>query len=385
MSSKNTFLSYFWPALCGLLFAALLILLVPERLGLEPSQPQPQETAPTNIGDARVGPVSYSDAVRRASPSVVRIYASVPVPAAQNQRFDDPFFGRLFNNQTTEQQRNIEFGAGVVISTGGYILTNQHVIEGADQIGLATTDGRQAIATVVGVDPETDLAVLITDLEDLTAISIADSDSIEVGDIVLAIGNPFGQGQTVTQGIVSATGRNIMQLSGYLNFLQTDAAINEGNSGGALIDAYGNLIGINTASTLAAEGISYSIPVDIAIDVVRQIVENGSVIRGWIGISAGELGTQDAQSLGLGTAKAMMVTGVEPLGPAFSAGMELGDIIVNINGEALVSGLQVLEIISDTKPGELLTFGVLRDNREVNIRIRAALRPTEQTEQLPND
>ena len=375
MSSKNTFISYFWPALCGLLFAALLAFLVPERLGLGQSQPQVQESAPANIGDNRVGPVSYSDAVRRAAPSVVSIYASVPVPVAQNQLFDDPFFRRFFNSQATQEQRDIKSGAGVIVSTEGYILTNRHIIEGADQIGLVVADGRQANAKVVGVDPETDLAVLITDLEDLTAISIADSNSIEVGDIVLAIGNPFGQGQTVTQGIVSATGRNLMQLSEYLNFLQTDAAINEGNSGGALIDAYGNLIGINTASQLTAEGISFSIPADIAVDVVRQIVENGSVIRGWIGISAGELSTQDAQSLGLGASKAMMVTGVEPRGPALFAGMEPGDIIVSINGESLIAARQVLEIISDTKPGELLTFGVVRDNRQLNIQIRAALRP----------
>jgi serine protease DegS len=375
MSSKQSFFSYFWPALCGLLFAALLAFTIPERLGLREPQPQLQESAPTNVGDSRVGPVSYSDAVRRAAPSVVSIYASVPVPVAQNQLFDDPFFRRFFDNQNNQQQRDIKSGAGVIISDEGYVLTNRHIIEGADEIGIVV-EGRQASATVVGVDSETDLAVLITDLEDLTAISIADSNSVEVGDIVLAIGNPFGQGQTVTQGIVSATGRNLMQLSDYLNFLQTDAAINEGNSGGALIDAYGNLIGINTAITPAAEGISFSIPADIAIEVLRQIVENGSVIRGWIGISAFELGIQDAQSLNLGTAKAMMVTGLDSNGPALSAGMEPGDIIVGINEEPLIDGRQVLKIISDTKPGELLSFDVYRDGRQLHIQIRAAVRPS---------
>lgn len=377
MSTKRSFFTYFWPALCGLLFAALLAFAIPERLGLRHQGPQVQESAPTNVGDNRVGPVSYSDAVRRAAPSVVSIYASVPVPVAQNQLFDDPFFRRFFSNRTNQQQRDINSGAGVIISNEGYVLTNRHIIEGADEIGIVVADGRQASATVVGVDPETDLAVLITDLEDLTAVSIADSNSVEVGDIVLAIGNPFGQGQTVTQGIVSATGRNLMQLSEYLNFLQTDAAINEGNSGGALIDAYGNLIGINTASDLAAEGISFSIPADIAIDVVRQIVENGSVIRGWIGISAGELSAQDISALNLGTDKAMMVTNVDARGPALSAGMEPGDIITNINGEPLVDGRQVLNLISDTKPGELLSFGVFRNGRQLNIQIRASLRPAD--------
>ncbi len=380
MSSKQSFFSYFWPTLCGLLIAALLALAIPERLGLKQVQLLLPEEPTTQVGDTRVGPVSYSDAVRRAAPSVVSIYASVPTPVAQNQLFDDPFFRSFFNNQNAQsmqEQRDISSGAGVIISNEGYILTNRHIIEGADEIGLVIADGRQASAQVVGVDSETDLAVLITDLEDLTAISIADSSSVEVGDIVLAIGNPFGQGQTVTQGIVSATGRNLMQLSEYLNFLQTDAAINEGNSGGALIDAYGNLIGINTASTPAAEGISFSIPADIAIDVVRQIVENGTVIRGWIGISAGELSTQDVQSLNLGVSKAMMVTQVDPRGPALSAGMEPGDILISINDGPLIDGRHVLELISDTKPGELLSFGVFREGRELNIQIRAALRPSE--------
>lgn len=376
MLSKRNFYSYFWPALCGLLFALLLVFVAPQRLGLTPSQPQIQETAPANLSDSWVGPVSYSGAVRRAAPSVVSIYASIPVPTAQNQIFDDPFFRRFFDSQSNQEQRDLNSGAGVVVSGEGYILTNRHIIEGADEI-LVVADGKQAIAQVVGVDSETDLAVLITDLEDLTAFTIADSNSVEVGDIVLAIGNPFGQGQTVTQGIVSATGRNIMQLSGYLNFLQTDAAINEGNSGGALIDAYGNLIGINTASTLAAEGISFTIPVDIAIEVLRQIVENGSVIRGWVGISAGELSTQDAQALGLGDTRAMMVGSVEPNGPALSAGMEPGDILVGINGEDLIDGRQVQEVISGTRPGELLSFAVLREGRRLNIQVRAAVLPSE--------
>lgn len=380
MRTKRHFLSYFWPVICGLLVAAILALVAPELVGLRSSELETQDSAPANIGDNRLGPVSYSDAVARAAPSVVSIYARVPVPQAQNQLFDDPFFRQFFNTESNQAQYEVNSGAGVIISGEGHILTNQHLIEGADQIRVVVADGRDAAARVVGIDSETDLAVLITDLEDTTAISVGDSESVAVGDIVLAIGNPFGRGITVTQGIVSATGLlgNIFDLSQFVNFLQTDAAINEGNSGGALIDVYGNLIGINTANinTGGAEGISFSIPAAMAVDVVRQIVENGAVLRGWVGISAGDLTTQLAQSLELETSRAMMVTGLDDGGPARSAGMEEGDIIVSINDEPLIDGRQVLELISNTRPGELLAFGVYRNNRKLNIQVRAAVWPS---------
>lgn len=377
MLSKRSFFSYFWPALCGLLFAILLVFVAPERLGLRPSQPQIQESTPANLNDSWVGPVSYSDAVRRATPSVVRIYASAPRPTTQSPLFDDPFFRRFFGSQTNQELRDNQSGAGVIISGEGYVLTNRHLIDGADEIWIIAADGRQAIAEVVGVDPETDIAVLITDLENLTPFTVADSNSVEVGDIVLAIGNPFGRGQTVTQGIISATGKNILELSEYLDFFQTDAALNEGNSGGALIDVYGNLIGINTAIELAAEGVNYSIPASIAVDVVRQIVETGAVVRGWIGISAGLITDQDILTLELGGARAMMVTGVYPDGPALSAGMEPGDIIVEANGEQLRGVRHLQEVISGTKPGELLSFAVVRESQRLNIQMRAAERPSE--------
>jgi serine protease DegS len=378
MPAKRYILSYFWPVICGLLVAAILALVAPGLVGLRSSELETQDSAPSNIGDNRLGPVSYSDAVARAAPSVVSIYARVPAPKAQNQVFDDSFFRQFFNTESNQAQYDINSGAGVIIGGEGHILTNRHLIEGSDQIGVVTADGRQAAARVVGIDAETDLAVLITDLEDTTAISIGDSESVAVGDIVLAIGNPFGRGQTVTQGIVSATGRELLDLSAFVNFLQTDAAINEGNSGGALIDVYGNLIGINTAviSVTGAEGISFAIPARMAVDVVRQIVENGAVLRGWVGISAGEITTQLAQIPELETSRAMMVTGLEVGGPARSAGMEEGDIIVNINNETLINGRQVLELISSTKPGELLTFGVYRNDRKLTIQVRAAIRPS---------
>lgn len=377
MPTKRHFLSYFWPVICGLLVAAILALVAPELVGLRSSELETQDSAPANIGDNRLGPVSYSDAVARAAPSVVSIYARVPVPQAQNQLFDDPFFQRFFNTESNQAQYDINSGAGVIISGEGHILTNRHLMEGSDQILVVTADGRQAVAQIVGIDAETDLAVLITDLEDMTAISIGDSESVAVGDIVLAIGNPFGSGITVTQGIVSATGRNLRDLSDFVKYLQTDAAINEGNSGGALIDVYGNLIGINTAviDVTGAEGISFSIPAKMAVDVVSQIVENGVVVRGWAGFSGGDLTTQLVQSLELDTSRAMMVTELDAGGPAISAGMEEGDIIVSVNNEPVIDGRQVLELISNTRPGELLAFGVYRNDRKLNIQVRAAIRP----------
>ena len=377
MSNNRVFYSYFWPVMCGLLIALVIVLLAPQRLGLGPKQLETAEISNSAVGDPRLGPISYSDAVSRAAPSVVSIYARVPVPQNETPLFDDPFFRQYFDRQNSQEQYDVNSGAGVVVSSEGYILTNRHIIEGADQIGLVFADGRQSEAQVLNVDSETDLAVLTTDLTDLKAISIGDLESVAVGDVVLAIGNPFGRGQTVTQGIVSATGRNLLDLSQFVNFLQTDAAINEGNSGGALIDVYGNLIGINTASINSgvAEGISFSIPADMAIDIVKQIVEEGAVIRGWIGISAGELSAHQIETLGLDAVAAMMVTDMDQNGPAKLAGMEPGDIILSLNGEPISNVLQVQEVITGTRPGELLRVGFYRNNRELDIQIRAVVRP----------
>ena len=375
MSGNRVLFSYFWPVVCGLLIAVIIMLTLPERLGLRSTEPEALETTNTNIGDTRLGPVSYSDAVTRAAPSVVSIYARVPLPQNDNRIFDDPFFQQFFDNRQTEQY-DVNSGSGVIISSEGYILTNRHLIEGADQIGLVLADGHQAEAQVLNVDSETDLAVLTTELDDLKAISIGDLESVAVGDVVLAIGNPFGQGQTVTQGIVSATGRNLVDLSQFVNFLQTDAAINEGNSGGALIDAYGNLIGINTASINSgvAEGISFSIPADTAIDIVRQIVEEGSVTRGWIGISAGEITGPQLENFNIGENAALAVTNVDQDGPAQLAGMQINDVIVNLNGEPILNILQAQEIITGTRPGELLRVDFYRDDRLIEgIQIRAEI------------
>lgn len=378
MRLRSALAGIIWPALCGLLAAVVILLLMPDRFGRVQATDEPAAQAPPAINDNWLGPVSYSAAVRRAAPSVVSIYASVPVAQSPNPLMVDPFFRQIFaDDLRQESRRDIRSGAGIIVSGEGHILTNKHLIDQADQIFVVLVDGRQAAVTLVGADAHTDLAVLKTDLDRLRPISIGNPDSTSAGDVVLAIGNPFGKGQTVTQGIVSATGRNLMDLSAFVNFLQTDAAMNEGNSGGALIDVFGNLVGVNTAVADAteAEGISFAIPADIAMDVVRSIVEHGSVIRGWIGVQAGELTPSTARSLNIGTSRALVVTGVDRDGPAQTAGIRIGDIIVSINTEPLIDGRQVLQSISNTRPGETLTLGIHRDGRTLDMRIRAAVRP----------
>ena len=384
MNLRKAFVTYFWPALAGLLGAVLLIGLYPERFGAGAEAPTPFTASQPDRAETWVGPVSYADAVKRAAPSVVSIYSSIPIQQTRNPLLDDPFFRQFFNNAPAQEElRDIRSGAGIVVTTDGHILTNKHLIDGADQIVFVTSDGRQSAATLVGVDAETDIAVLKSSLDGLKPIGMGDPESVEVGDVVLAIGNPFGKGQTVTQGIVSATGRNLMDmdLSAFVNFLQTDAAINEGNSGGALIDVFGNLIGINTAVADAsrAEGISFAIPADMAMDVVRSLVTSGTVIRGWVGIQANELTSDvlDSLQLDLQSNRALLVTGLDSQGPAQAAGVMPGDIIVGINGQPLNNGRQVLDMISNTPPGQLLTLALYRDGQLIEARVRAAVRPTQ--------
>ena len=378
MSLRSLFSTYFWPVLAGLLGAALLATLLPNQVGNDnPAQLSESATEPS-MTESFTGPVSYSGAVRRAAPSVVSIYTSAPLPPQDNPMLNDPFLRRFFNsNASQDEQRDFRSGAGIAISSSGHILTNEHLVLNADQIEVVTQDGRQATAELVGLDGETDLAVIRVDLENLPPIQIGDPDSVEVGDVVLAIGNPFGQGQTVTQGIVSATGRNLLNLTQFVNFLQTDAAINEGNSGGALIDVYGSLIGINTASAnvSGAEGVSFAIPADIALSVVEDLVTKGRVVRGWIGIQASELTSEALDSLDLTLNRAMLVTGIDNRGPASAAGILPGDIITGINDQPLVHWQQVQQVISGTSPGEILTLDIYRDSNRMSVRVRAGTRP----------
>jgi len=367
---------YFWPVLSGLLIAIVISVVAPEWLAKD-STPQLSEDYQQTNSDWS-GPVSYAEAARRAAPSVVNIYARKIVRTNSNPLMDDPFFRRVFNgsntNQTREQQ---DLGSGVIVSTDGYVLTNAHVIDGADEIILMLYDGRQAVAEVVGVDAETDLAVLHIELDNLKAINMGDPKSAQVGDITLAIGNPFGFGQTVTQGIISATGRNLVDFSLLVNFLQTDAAINAGNSGGALVDAYGNLLGINTRKfeSTGSVGLGFAIPADVAVEVLMDIVENGEVVRGWLGIGALQLTDELSDSLELRRGKAMIVTGLYPGGPGHRAGIEVGDVIIGINDQDIIDGRRVMALIAGSAPGEKLTFKILRDGKPLSVIAEVDHRP----------
>jgi len=331
------------------------------------------------------GPASYSQAVDNAAPAVVNINTAKVVKVQQHPFFDDPifrqFFGRQLDNLVGPKQRVVtSLGSGVIISHEGYILTNNHVIKDADAIQVSLRDGRTASAKLVGADTDTDLAVLKIELENLPVIVIGNSDMIRVGDVVLAIGNPFGVGQTVTMGIISATGRSRLGINTFENFIQTDAAINPGNSGGALIDAYGNLLGINTAifsKSGGSQGIGFAIPVSMAQAVLRDIIEHGRPLRGWLGIDGNPVTPEIARSLGLKKIEGILIVGVYRNGPAHKSGVEPGDIMVAIDGKRFTHAQEALMAISNHRPGEQLTLTVLREGQEKQITITVIERPQE--------
>lgn len=380
MISRDQFFSYFWPAISGLLIGLLIF------TRMSPGAPDAPGFQLTDQYSSLGGTNSngYREAVARAAPSVVRLFTLKTVQQPRNPLFNDPFFRRYFNSlppEMSEQQTSI--GSGIIMTADGYILTNEHVVTDADEIWVLLEDGQQTYAEIIGLDSETDLAVLKVPLENLPVIPLGDPSNIEVGDIALAIGNPFGVGQTVTQGIISATGRReFIDLSDIVGFIQTDAAINQGNSGGALIDAFGNLIGINTAvlENDGSVGVGFATPSDVAVSVLNEIVENGQVIRGWVGFEAGQITSEAAAELSLPNNRAMYVTYLTPGGPAHSAGMEISDVITGINGRQFASIDQAQQQILDTAPGENLIFDVERFDEEMNstslqITVRAGTRP----------
>ncbi len=330
------------------------------------------------------GPASYANAVAIAAPSVVNINTTKLVGGRQHPLYNDPTFRRFFNDQQRSpmQRKDNSLGSGVIISEQGYILTNNHVIAGADEIQVVLTDGRQADAQVIGTDPETDVAVLKISLDNLPGITFGQSDVLRVGDVVLAIGNPFGVGQTVTQGIVSATERSHLGIATYENFIQTDAAINPGNSGGALINAAGELIGINTAiytRSGGSQGVGFAIPANTVKIVMKQILEYGHAIRGWLGIEIQTITPALAESFGLLAARGIIIAGVIPQGPADHAGAETGDIILQINGEAIVDGTEALNLIAQTAPGNELHMSGIRQGKPFSITAHTSKRPTPQS------
>jgi serine protease DegQ len=321
---------------------------------------------------------SYSDAVRKAMPAVVNIFTSQQVKRPRHPLMDDPLFRYFFGDQPDSgTQRREGLGSGVIVSEQGYILTNHHVVESVDQIEVALSDSRKVPAKVVGTDPETDLAVLKIEVHKLPAITFARAEQVRVGDVVLAIGNPFGVGQTVTFGIVSGLGRNI-GIATFENFIQTDAAIHPGNSGGALVDVRGNLVGINTAiysQTGASMGIGYAIPVSIARQVMEQIIEKGSVTRGWIGVGVQDISKELAESFKLPTAKGVLITQIERGSPADKAGVKLGDVLVAVNGRPVGDTTTMLNLVAALRPGEQASVRVARNQEETDLTVTIGRRP----------
>jgi len=351
-------------------------LLRPERPVVELRQ-APAATA-TALGE---GPVSYAEAVNRAAPAVINIFTSKRVSGRASPLLNDPFFRHFFGDKLPNSSRDrieTSLGSGVIVSPQGYILTNNHVIDGADEIHVALIDGRFADAKLIGADPETDLAVLKIAMSDLPVIQIGHSNAVHVGDVVLAIGNPFGVGQTVTQGIISATGRTQLGLSTFEDFIQTDAAINPGNSGGALVTAHGDLIGINTAifsRSGGSMGIGFAIPAHLAQQVLADIIEHGRVIRGWLGIEVQMLTPQLAESFGLSSTEGVLVAGVLRNGPADRAGLQPGDIVLRLDDQPVPNAQTLLQLITQRKPGETLTAEGIRHGQKIQLDAVVAERP----------
>ena len=345
--------------------------------------PVVQQAAPAGsqpVTPSRAG--SYHDAVQRATPSVVNIFTSKEVRAPRHPLLNDPLFRRFFGEQLPDEaSRAASLGSGVIVSSSGYVLTNHHVVEAADEIEVALADGKKLLAKVVGNDPETDLAVLRLTAENLPSITFGSSDALRVGDVVLAIGNPFGVGQTVTGGIVSALGRTGLGINTFENFIQTDAAINPGNSGGALIDAEGKLVGINTAifsRSGGSMGIGFAIPVSTAQMVLEQIVKTGSVTRGWIGVEVQEITPPVAESFKLGDTRGALIAGVLRGGPADKAGVKPGDVLVEVEGKPVGDPATMLNLVAALAPGASAKVKLKRQGQDVDAAIAVGRRPKPQ-------
>jgi len=325
---------------------------------------------------------TFRDAARQAMPAVVNIFTSQEIKRPRSPFLDNPLLRQFFGDpQDTGPLRREGLGSGVIVSEDGYILTSNHVIESVDQIEVALADSRKVAARVVGTDPETDLAVLKIELEKLPAITFAQPEQLRVGDIVLAIGNPYGVGQTVTLGIVSGLGRSQLGITTFENFIQTDAAINPGNSGGALVDADGRLVGINTAiltETGGTQGIGYAIPISIARQVMEQIVQKGSVTRGWIGVGLQDLTPELAQSFDLPAARGVLITQVVRGSPADKGGIRPGDVLLAVNDRPVADSVTMLNLIAALQPGQQAKLRLARNQSETDLTVTIGRRPLPQ-------
>lgn len=359
------------------------------RTGSDPTDQSSAGLAQAPVSTRANGPVSYNSAVTRAAPAVVSIYANKVTTVRQYRIVPDPITRRLFGAIAAGpayRKQEHSLGSGVVFSADGYVLTNNHVIDGADDIQVLLSDGQVAKARIIGADADTDLAVLKIEAADLTTIAVADRGEVSVGDVVLAIGNPFGVGQTVTMGIVSATGRQL-RLSAYEDFIQTDAAINFGNSGGALVNARGELIGINTAvyrnaggdgrsasSQQDAEGIGFAIPVATAKAVLDQIIKHGMVIRGWLGTEYADLDAVTPRNPDV--QKGVIVLGVLPGGPADQAGIGRGDILLRVNGQEVESQADLRSLEASLAPGSMARIDGVRSGSSFSVQAQVMQRPS---------
>ena len=338
--------------------------------------------APTGEGQAAPAAGSYATAAQRSLPAVVHIFTSKAVSGPRHPLMDDPvfrhFFGDRFNGD--QSQRSSGLGSGVIVSADGFILTNNHVVEAADAMEVALNDGRKFEARLIGRDPETDLAVLkISADAELPSITFAAGTALHVGDVVLAIGNPFGVGQTVTMGIVSALGRSQLGINTFENYIQTDAAINPGNSGGALVDSEGQLVGINTAiysRSGGSLGIGFAIPVSIARNVLEQIVARGEVTRGWVGVEIQDITPELAESFGLQDARGALIAGVLRNSPADRAGIRPGDVLVAIGEQSIPDPRAMLDQVAALEPGQKARFRIRRGTEAVDVDVEVGRRPT---------
>ena len=354
--------------------------LKPEWLDSKPKQVQvggPGNGVPVLQAPSQPVAGSFREAAAKAMPAVVNIYTS-KASRQSHPLLKDPFFRRFFGDRAPPDEQLASLGSGVIVSSDGYILTNFHVIDGADAIEVGLADGRKAQARIVGTDPETDLAVIRIKQDKLPVMALGDPERARVGDVVLAIGNPFGVGQTVTFGIISALGRNNLHINHFENFIQTDAAINFGNSGGALVDTNGNLLGINAAiysQTGGSVGIGFAIPVSTAKVVLESIVEHGQVVRGWIGIESQDITPELADSFGLPKRSGAIIAGVVRGSPADRAGILPGDILVAVAGEPVLDTSTMLNLIARLEPGAKASMTILRKRREATLDVTVGRRP----------
>ncbi len=356
-----------WSILMGLVIASLALHFVPNS----------NQQIANHV--ANVAPHSYAPAVNIAAPAVVNIYTSKTVRAQSHPLFNTPYFNRFIDRAKIPKNRiKNSLGSGVIIGKEGLVITNYHVIHGADEILVALQDGRTSNAVVIGRDSETDIALLKIELEDVPVIHFARNPFMQVGDVTLAIGNPYGVGQTVTMGIVSATGRNQLGISTYEDFIQTDAAVNPGNSGGALVNASGELVGINTAiysKSGGNQGIGFAIPLNHALSVVDDLLRYGQVVRGWLGLETQELSKKLKEVFGLPEQlTGQVVVGVAANGPAEKAGLKEGDIVTHYNGQKANKGTDTMRQIADLMPGDKISLGVIRGGQQIEIQATLGLR-----------